>query len=408
MLGEQRGKNCLARSPEELFMTSCNPLVIDVASPPIPEAKVWGQTYKGAYGPFIDLSQAVPGYVAERGLLQRLAQAAGDPNLSGYGPILGDDALRQAYARHVSRLYHAAIDSSEVAVTAGCNQAFFVSIIGLAKSGDAIILPYPWYFNHQMTLAMLGIEVRALRCRPELGFVPDPQDAEELIDDRVKAIVLITPNNPTGAVYPADTIAAFRDLCERHSIVLIIDETYRDFLALDRLPPHRLLSGPEWPRTVVQLYSFSKTYCIPGHRLGAIVAGGSFLRQVEKVLDSLQICAPRAGQTALAWALEGLSEWRDGNRVEIERRALALTEAFRLAPEWRIESIGAYFAYARHPFADSNAVEIAARLARERGVLGLPGSYFGAEQQGHLRLAFANVTADVLQMLAPRLAGFGI
>ena len=81
-------------------MASCNPLLIEVASPPIPEAKVWGQSYDGTRGLFIDLSQAVPGYVAERGMLQRLAKAAGDPNLSGYGPILGDDALRQAYARH--------------------------------------------------------------------------------------------------------------------------------------------------------------------------------------------------------------------------------------------------------------------------------------------------------------------
>jgi aspartate/methionine/tyrosine aminotransferase len=389
-------------------MASCNPLVIEVASPPIPEAKIWGQTYDGAYGPFIDLSQAVPGYVAERSMLQRLAKAAGDPNLSGYGPILGDDALRQAYARHVTRLYRAAIDPSQVAITAGCNQAFFVSVIGLAKSGDAIILPYPWYFNHQMTLAMLGIEVRALQCRPETGFVPDPHDAAELIDERVKAIVLVTPNNPTGAVYPAETIAAFQDLCERHSIALMIDETYRDFLALDQLPPHQLLSRPEWPHTVVQLYSFSKAYCIPGHRLGAIVAGGSFLHQIEKVLDSLQICAPRAGQTALVWGLDALSEWRDDNRMEIERRALALTEALRLAPEWRIESIGAYFAYARHPFAGTSAVEIAAKLARERGILGLPGSYFGAGQERHLRLAFANVTADVLRMLGPRLSGFGV
>jgi aspartate/methionine/tyrosine aminotransferase len=383
-----------------------NPLVIGVGSPPIPEAKAWGQTYNGAFGPFIDLSQAVPGYMPEAGMLTRLAEAAGDPRLAGYGPILGDDALRQAYARHLSHLYQAPIDQSQIAITAGCNQAFFACIIGLARYGDAIVLPYPWYFNHQMTLAMLGIETRALRCRPESGFVPDPEDAEELIDERVKAVVLVTPNNPTGAVYSAEIIEAFQTLCERRGIALVIDETYRDFLAPDRLPPHRLFSRPNWHNTVVQLYSFSKSYCIPGHRVGAIVSGATFLHEVAKVLDNVQICPPRAGQNALVWALDALSDWRARNRDEINRRALAVLEALRLAQAWQVESIGAYFAYVRHPFKDVTATQIASNLAMERGVLGLPGSYFGADQDRHLRIAFANVTVDILQTLGCRLTGF--
>jgi aspartate/methionine/tyrosine aminotransferase len=389
-------------------MAMFNPLVVGIGSPPIPEAKAWGLSYSGACGPFIDLSQAVPGYLPEAGMLRRLAEAAGDPKFCGYGPILGDAALRTAYARHVSRVYGTSISPAQTAITAGCNQAFFASMLAVARAGDAVILPSPWYFNHQMSLAMLGVEARALPCRPQAGFIPDPNDAEGLIDKTVKAIVLVTPNNPTGAVYPSETIDAFGDLCRAHGLALVIDETYRDFLGPDTSAPHELFGHPDWPSTVVQLYSFSKSYCIPGQRVGAVVASTAFLAELEKVLDNVQICPPRAGQTALIWALEALTDWRAYNAQEIGRRAQALREALVTSPAWPIESIGAYFAYIRHPFADFSAAEIAARLAADRGVLGLPGSYFGVGQERHLRLAFANVSADELTTLGDRLANFDI
>jgi aspartate/methionine/tyrosine aminotransferase len=389
-------------------MTHLNPLVVGIGSPPIPEAKAWGQSYTGALGPLIDLSQAVPGYPPQAGLLRRLAGAAGDPNLCGYGPILGDEALRTAYARHVSTLYRTSISAAETAITAGCNQAFFASMIALARAGDAVILPSPWYFNHQMTLAMLGVEARALDCRPQAGFVPDARDAEALIDDKVKAIVLVTPNNPTGAVYPADTIEAFRSLCKARGLILVIDETYRDFLDSEPVAPHGLFDHLDWQSEVVQLYSFSKSYCIPGQRVGAVVASTGFLEELAKVLDNVQICPPRAGQTALIWALEALTEWRAHNRREIGRRAAALRETLATSQAWSIDSVGAYFAYIRHPFAHCSAAEIAARLAADRGVLGLPGSYFGAGQERHLRLAFANVGVDLLTTLGGRLSGFDV
>ncbi len=85
-------------------------------------------------------------------------------------------------------------------------------MMALARAGDNVLLPTPWYFNHEMTLTMLGVEPRALPCDPAAGFVPDVATAEALIDARTRAIVLVTPNNPTGAVYPPQTIAAFAAL----------------------------------------------------------------------------------------------------------------------------------------------------------------------------------------------------
>ena len=186
-----------------------NPHLRDVGSPPIPEAQGWLKRYDGAHGPVIDLSQAAPGYPPPPELLARLGAAAGSADATRYGPIAGDAALREAYAAHASELYGAAVEPGEVAITAGCNLAFAMTAMLLAKAGEAILVPTPWYFNHAMTLGMLGVEARPLPCRAEAGFVPDPADADALIDERVRAVVLVTPNNPTGAVYPAAVIAAF-------------------------------------------------------------------------------------------------------------------------------------------------------------------------------------------------------
>jgi aspartate/methionine/tyrosine aminotransferase len=338
-------------------------------------------------------------------MLERLASAVRHPETAAYGPILGDDALRESYALHAGDLYGAALDPSEVAITTGCNQAFFVAAVSIAAAGDVILLPSPWYFNHKMALDMLGIEARLLPCHATAGFVPDAGEAERLIDGRTRAIVLVSPNNPTGAIYPPETIAAFAELCTRRGLFLLLDETYRDFV---EGRPHDLFASSEWRRSVIALYSFSKCYCIPGHRLGALTAGAPLLAEIEKVLDTVQICAPRAAQGAVAWALTDLAEWRAGNRAEIDARASAFRSALCGLNEWAVDSLGSYFAFLRHPCLGRHADEVARTLVEERGVLCLPGPYFGPHQETHLRVAFANSPVAELALLKHRLAGFDL
>jgi aspartate/methionine/tyrosine aminotransferase len=388
-------------------LPSINALIADVGSPPIPEAQAWTRRYDGSLGPLINLSQAVPGHPPHPEFLKRLAHSAGSAAGAQYGPINGDGDLRSGHAADLSRLYDGRIEAADVAITAGCNLAFFVAMMLVARHGDAVLLPTPWYFNHQMSLDMLGIEPRPLPCRAEAGFVPSVGDAEGLIDGRVRAIVLVTPNNPTGSVYPDHVVAEFAELCRNRGIFLVLDETYRDFLPPGSNRAHGLFTTDEWRSTVIQLYSFSKAYAIPGHRTGSITAHRELIDQVAKILDCIQICAPRTAQTALPWAIEGLRKWRESNRAEINQRIRVFREALEPTPEWRVESIGAFFAYLRHPFAGRTAHEIAEKLAVERGILCLPGSYFGPGQDPFLRVAFANVGSDVLTTVTERLKGFG-
>ncbi len=382
-----------------------NPLIETLSPPPVPSVQAWGRIYDGALGSLIDLSQAVPGYPPHADMLTWLGEAASSRTSTGYGPIEGEMVLRQAYSEHVSGLYGGGLKPANIHITSGCNQAFICAAMTVAGSGDTVLMTNPFYFNHDTTLSMLGIRTRLVECDPENGFLPDPEALETALSTGVRALALVTPNNPTGAVYPAGLLKRIYDLCRKNGVWLILDETYRDFLSVGAKVPHDLFSQDGWEDTLVQLYSFSKSFCIPGHRLGAITAGAAFVEQVAKIMDNLQICAPRAGQFAVARALPALVAWREENRQEIETRARALRAAMQSLPAWTIEAIGAYFAYIRHPFAGASTA-VAEALAKKAGILCIPGEYFGNGQEPFLRFAFANADAATIGGLHERLAGF--
>lgn len=383
-----------------------NPLIEQISPPPVPSVQAWARAYDGAKGPLIDLSQAVPGYPPHPKMLHLLGEAASSRASTGYGPIEGDGILREAYATHVSEVYGASLASGHVHITSGCNQAFICAIMAVAGAGDTVLMTNPYYFNHQTTLAMLGIATKLVECRAENGFLPTAADIEAQIGSGVKALALVSPNNPTGAVYPRALLAEIAELCRSRGVWLILDETYRDFLATEGAPPHALFSRPDWESSIVSLYSFSKSFCIPGHRLGAITAGPAFIAQVAKVMDNLQICAPRAGQAAVATALPLLADWREENRQEILRRAKALSDVMHSVSDWKLDALGAYFAFVRHPFEGVGSAEVAEALAKKAGVSCIPGSYFGPGQEQYLRFAFANADVDGLTMLGQRLSSF--
>jgi aspartate/methionine/tyrosine aminotransferase len=383
-----------------------NPLVVATGAPPIPAVQGWMREYDGGKGPLIDLCQAVPGYPPPPALLDRLAREAATPANARYGAILGETALRDAYAAHLAALYDAPARAENVAITAGCNQAFFAAVSAVAGPGDAVVLPQPWYFNHEMTLRQLGIEARPLPCDEAGGFHPDAEALARVLAEPagrpVRAVALVTPNNPTGAICPAGTLAAISALCRAHGAWLILDETYRDFLPDEQRRLHDLLDAPEWPAHVIQLYSFSKAYAVPGQRVGALAGPESLLPQLAKVLDCLHVCAQRPAQLALAWALDATADWRQANRHEMNRRGDALRAGLAALPHWPVASQGAYFAYLRHPFPEATGWEVVRHLALRHGVGCLPGSAFGG-LDGFLRIAYANVDLDGVHALARRL-----
>ncbi|PQO23476.1 hypothetical protein C2I36_07530 [Rhodobacteraceae bacterium WD3A24] len=385
-----------------------SPAMAATAAPPVMEARRWldGVAFPPER-PLINVSQAAPVAPPPEGMRKALAEAAlGDDSAHLYGPALGLPALREALAAQWQAAYGGATGPENVAITAGCNMAFCAVMATLAEAGDEVILPVPWYFNHKMWLDMQGVTAVPLPCGA--GMIPEPAQAEALITGRTRAIVLVTPNNPTGAEYPPDVMAGFAELARRRGLALIVDETYRDFHSADGRP-HDLRAAPDPDGTVIQLYSFSKAYRLTGHRVGAVVAAPERLAQVEKFLDTAAICAPQLGQCGALWGLRNLQDWLARERGEILARRAAVEEAFASLPGWRLLGAGAYFAYLEHPFAEPSD-SLAPLLVREAGVLMLPGTMFtpagsaaGARQ---MRIAFANIDGGEIADLAARLKGW--
>ena len=375
-----------------------------IRSSPIAEAKAW-LGHRSGDRRLLDLSQAAPSYATAPVIADRIAEVARSTDGGSYAPPLGLPTLTRAFAERLSRSDNGTVHQDQVLPTAGCNQAFCVTVSAIAEPGDEVIVPLPYYFNHAMWLEAEGITARYLS--PGDDLVPRPSDAAAMINDRTRAIVLVTPGNPTGVTIPPGVIDDFADLASSRGIALIIDETYRNFRQTDQ-PPHGQFARANWSDTVVSLHSFSKDLAIPGYRVGAIVAGAALLEQAAKLLDCVAICAPRIGQEAV---VTGLLE-ADGWRREQADRIAANLGVFRAVMEDRpggfeLVTSGAFFGWVRHGYTELSTAEVAKRLVLDHDVLTIPGTAFMPDDQRWLRLSFANLDADDFAELHERLTQSG-
>lgn len=348
----------------------------------------------------LDLSQAAPSYPTAPAVVARIQEVAASPDGGKYAPQSGIAPLREAFAAELTGAYRAEIRPDQIMITAGCNQAFTLISSALAEPGDELMIPVPYYFNHDMWLRLDNIGVIHLPLGE--GYIPDPAVAEQLITATTRAIVLVTPGNPTGATIPPEVIASFVGLARKHDIVLVIDETYRSFRPTTE-PAHAEFARAGWDDHVVSLHSFSKEFAIPGYRVGAAIGHPALLAEAMKILDCIAICAPRIGQEA---ALAGLSLATDWRAEQVERTArlqARFEEMMDTKPGgFELASAGAYFGWVRHPF-DQPTGDVIRRLLFDHDVLTIPGTAFTPADEGFIRMSFANLDLDDIDLLADRL-----
>jgi len=292
-----------------------------------------------------------------------------------------------------------------VAITSGCNQAFCASIATFTSENDEVIIPTPWYFNHHMWLQMAGVKTVPLET--DSNMIPILEKAKALITDRTRAIVLVSPNNPSGSIYSNELLQKFYKLCSSNNIRLILDETYKDFHP-NVSQPHKLFENTDWHQTLTILYSFSKVYRMTGHRVGALLTSYENLLEVEKVLDTFTVCPPQLGQYAANWGLANLESWTSDRRTEILERAMHFSKKFEplSAAGWFLRGCGAYFAFVDHPFKEGSET-LAPLILRDQGILLMPGTMFYPKYDPHgsrtFRIAFANIDKNKITTLLERL-----
>ena len=373
---------------------------LQLTASPIAEAHAW-LAHRTSDRQLLDMSQAAPGYPTAPEIAARIAEVATEPDGGRYAPPPGLPDLKSAFAAELSLDYGADVSSAQVLPTGGCNQAFCVVSSTLAQPGDEVIMAVPYYFNHDMWLKLDGVKPVYLETEP--GQPPDPARAASLITNRTVALVLVTPNNPSGVTTGPELIHEFHELAASRDLALIIDETYRNFRSTQEAP-HRLFSRPDWPDTVISLHSFSKDLAIPGYRVGAVVAGEAVLYEVMKMVDCVQISAPRIGQEAVIAGLRHARGWRRQQAERIARSQIVFEDVMATNPGgFELASAGAYFGWVRHPFTHRSTDDVIKQLVLEHDVLAIPGTAFTPHDERWVRFSFANLDPDELVEFGVRL-----
>ena len=311
-----------------------------------------------------------------------------------YGPVEGLKPLIQILEAKLERENNIFVrPQSRLVVTAGGNQAFMNAVLAIADPGDEFILPVPYYFNHEMAIVMAAAMPVPVPTLPDLQL--DIDAIAHAITPRTRAVVTVSPNNPTGAVYDEASLRAVNSLCRDRGVFHIHDEAY-EYFTYD--VPHFSPGSIEGAAGhTISLYSLSKAYGMASWRVGYMVIPDTLWDAVNKIQDTLLICAPsvsqRAAVAALAvgrsYAAEKLAGL-DGTR----RRVHAALSAPGLPCEAPLSDGAFYFLLrVKTPLSPMALTE---RLIREHRVAVIPGSAFGHTGPCSIRVSYGALDADTV------------
>lgn len=329
-----------------------------------------------------------------------IAAAARDARAghTGYTSSIGSAELRQALAQKVTRVNGRPTTPDEVFVTHGAMHGLAMGVHSLLAPGQEVLVPDPEFPNWRMSAVAAGAEVATYPTLASNGFVPTVADVEAAVTERTKAIVVCSPNNPTGAVYPAETLAGILEVARRHDLWVLSDECYESF-TFDG--PHAGLTALDTDGRVLSFFSFSKTHAMTGWRIGYAVIPDPRVRQMMSHLAEATVACPSTpGQRAALAALRGPQD-------HVERARLAYRErrdaAVALLAERGIPCVrprGAFYLMVDVSAATQDSEQFALRLLAERHVAVAPGSAFGPGAEGMVRVSLAARQEDLLEGLS--------
>jgi alanine-synthesizing transaminase len=340
---------------------------------------------------YLNIGDPIPfGFSTPPALVEAVARAERD-GFNGYVPSPGIPAAREAVAADWSRQGFPAT-ADRVLITAGTSEGIELALTALVDPGDAVLVPMPTYPLYTAVLAKLGAEASYYRKDPSNGWQPDLDHVESLITSRTRALVVIDPNNPTGAVYSDATRRGLIELAERHRLVLLADEVYGDLAYAGPVKPMGSLV-PDAP--VISFSSLSKAYVAPGWRAGWMVVGRTprlddVLAAIKKLADG-RLCSNGPSQYAIEPALLGDRSHQHSFRAALRARADVTVRALNAIPGVSCAAAsGAFYAMPKVALRPGDTDErYILELLRATGVLCVYGSGFGMPAgDGFFRVVF--------------------
>lgn len=370
-----------------------------VMDAPIPEVK---DLVRGKPD-VVSFAQGVPWFGPPAAAVARTAERLRRGEGDAYGDVPGRARLRELLAADLRNRGVDGLVPENLCLTPGANQAIYITLASLADPGDEVILSRPYYFNNLMALQMLGL--RPVFVETGSDGAIDPGAVRRLAGRRTRAVIVISPNNPTGAVVDRNVRSELLRLSREKGIVLISDEAYRDF-AWDR--PH-LSPLAEDRENTVGIFSFSKSFGMAGWRLGFLAAPQEVIAGAAKAADTLHICPPLPAQLLAEEVLISESDYPARFREDMKESRDALIAALRPLQEQGLtgspQSAGGFYLFLRlFPQESRSGRNISRRLVEEFSLAVVPGEAFGAVKEPHIRLSYGNIRAAEMSRTAGRLA----
>ncbi len=315
------------------------------------------------------------------------AKAALDSDKHHYTGPTGIPALREAIAANLGARYGLDYGADEIVVTAGAQEAIMLTMLGLCSEGDEVLITSPRFTTYDTAVRLCGGTPVPVPTFERDDFALDPAEIEARITPRTRIFVLVSPNNPTGAVTPPAVIRAIADLAVRHDLVVVADEIYGRLI----YPPNEHLSIATLPgmrdRTVT-LNGFSKTYAMTGWRVGYLAAPADVVEMLTEPRHTLSINSCTISQYAALAALTGPQEPIDAMIREYDERRRWLMPALTAAGFTYGHPGGAFYIYTNVSSTGLPAPEFCERLLRETGVMLFPGTMFGDAGSDYIRISY--------------------
>lgn len=324
------------------------------------------------------------------------AFAAASRGGSGYTASAGMLPLRELLADKLRVVNGIHASPSEITVTVGAVGGISLALLALCAPGDEILVPDVAWPNYEMMAICLGLVARTYPCGRDQGYRPDLDALDPPPGARTKVVILNSPSNPAGVVFDRETVASVAEFADRHDLWLLSDDTYDQLIYDgDYVTPSTFVRE----QRVISAFSFSKTYAMPGWRVGYVVACDEVSAQIHKLMEPFVSCAPSISQHAAIAALSGPQECVTEMREAYRRRRDAALDVLRAAGRGAYVPAGAFYMLLDIRDTGMDSRSFALKLLEEESVAVAPGAAFGLAAEGSVRVCFAPDEAVVREGL---------
>lgn len=359
-----------------------------VQSPIIP---VVGELIRNNPGT-ISLGQGVAYYGPPPRAIESIQKFLADPANHKYKPVQGIPELLEQIERKLDAENGISLTDSRIVVTAGANMGFVNAVLAIADPGDEIILQLPYYFNHEMAVAIANCKAVCVPTDDDYQLRLDA--IASAITDRTRAVVTISPNNPSGAVYRESDLRQVNELCRDNGIYHISDETYEYFTydAAERFSPGSIAGAGGH---TISLFSLSKAYGFASWRIGWMVMPERLFMPVRKIQDTILVCPPVISQWAAVGAMEAGSRYcEEKQRMTAEIRRIVMDKLDDIADLVTVPRADGAFYFLLRVHKDTNPMGLVKQLIERHKVAVIPGTAFGMEDKCYLRVAYGALQKD--------------